>query len=118
MNKVVLAGRVTKDIEVRYTDKGKDSLAVAHFTLAVNRQSKDADADFISCVAFGGLAETLEQYVFKGDQIIISGCLRTGSYEDKDGITHYTTEVLIDTMDFGAKKQEKEEKPKKVNSRR
>ncbi len=110
MNKVILAGRLTKDIEVNYSKKGKDSLAIAKFTLAVNRPGKDADTDFISCTVFGSLAETLEQYVFKGDQIIVAGRIQTGSYEDKDGNTRYTTDVIVNTFDFGAKKQEKEEK--------
>ena len=92
MNKVQLVGRITKDIELRYT---VDQMAVARFTLAVNRRKKDDGADFISCTAFKKTAEIMEKYLHKGDQIAVIGHIHTGSY-DKDGKKVYTTEVMVE----------------------
>lgn len=102
MNKVTLIGRVTKDIELKV---GK--IEVAKFTLAVNRMKKD-EADFINCIAFGKQAQTISEYVKKGDQFAISGRIQTGSYENKEGNKVYTTDVIVETFDFisGGKKKE------------
>lgn len=98
MNTATLIGRMTKDIDVRYTT-GNNPMAVARFTLAVNRRGKDKGADFISCVAFGKTAETLGKYVSKGHRIGLVGHIQTGSY-DKDGHKVYTTDVIVDGFDF------------------
>ena len=85
-------------------------MAVARFTLAVNRKGKQKDkADFISCVAFGKAAETLDKYVSKGHRIGIVGHIQTGSYDHKDGYKVYTTDVVVDEFDFleAAKKDNK-----------
>lgn len=100
MNKVALVGRTTQNVTVNYSGKGKDALAIANFTLAVNRKGKDAPADFIRCTAFGGLAETLEKWVGKGSLIAITGMIQTGSYENKNGDTVYTTDIIVDGLDF------------------
>ena len=97
MNNVQLIGRTTKEIDVRYTSG--QQMAVAKFTVAVNRRGRDKGSDFISCVAFGRTAETLEKYVHKGHRIGISGHIQTGSYE-KDGHRVYTTDVIVDEFDF------------------
>lgn len=97
MNKVVLIGRVTKDIEVRKTNSGK---SFTRFTLAVNRRGKDAGANFIACVAWEKTADLLGAYVKKGNQIGICGRIETGKYEDRDGKTVYTTDVMVEEMDF------------------
>lgn len=114
MNNVSLIGRLTADPEVRYSGKGKDALAICNFSLAVNRPGKDKGADFIRITAFGGLAETIEKYVSKGNRIGITGSIQTGSYEDKDGKTVYTTDVIAAGMDFceSASKDE-DDTPKK-----
>ena len=98
MNKVIIIGRTTRAIELRYTT-GQSSMAVARFSLAVNRRGKDKGADFISCVAFGKTAEVLDKYVSKGHRIGIVGHIQTGSYE-KDGHRVYTTDVVVDELEF------------------
>lgn len=101
MNKVHLIGRLTKDPEVRYS-QGENSTAVARYSLAVDRRFKregDQEADFINCVAFGKNGEFAEKYLHKGMKIAVSGRLQTGSYE-KDGVKHYTTDVVVEEHDF------------------
>lgn len=97
MNKVILVGRLTKDPDLKFASgSGK---AVARFSLAVNRPMKRDEADFINCVAFGKIAETITQYLTKGRQLAITGNIRTGSYE-KEGQMRYTTDVIIDSFEF------------------
>ena len=102
MNKVVLMGRLTRDPDVRYS-QGDRPMAVARYTLAVNRRFKrdgDQDADFINCVAFGRAGEFAEKYLKQGTKIVVSGRIQTGSYTNKDGIRVYTTDVVIEEQDF------------------
>lgn len=103
MNKCSLVGRTTKEIELRYTT-GQNQIAVARFNLAVNRRKKD-EADFISCVAFGKTAEVMEKYVGKGHRVGIIGHIQTGAYE-KDGHKVYTTDVIVDELEFLEPKHE------------
>ena len=109
MNNVVLIGRTTKDIELRYSQNG--NMAIARFSLAVDRMSKDKGTDFISCIAFGKTAELLEKYVPKGRKIAVQGHIQTGSYDAKDGHKVYTTDVIVDRMEFCESKQGNESKP-------
>ena len=97
MNKVVLLGRVTKDIEMRYTQEQK---AVGTFHLAVDRGGKDKKADFIRCIAFGKTAELMEKYSGKGKRVLVDGRIITGSYESKEGRTVYTTDIYADRVQF------------------
>lgn len=106
MNKVELIGRLTKDPDVRYT-QGQNSTCIARFTLAVDRRFKrdgEADADFITCVAFGKTGEFIEKYFTKGMKIAISGRIQTGSYDNKDGYKVYTTDVVVEECEFVEKK--------------
>lgn len=107
MNRVELIGRLTKDSEKRYTTSEK---AVCNFTIAVrkDRANKDGEygADFINCKAFDKNAENIHNYFKKGNQIAISGHINTSSYENKDGIKKYITEVIVDRFDFLDKKTE------------
>lgn len=97
MNKVILIGRLTKEPELRFAaGSGK---GVTRFSLAVTRQFKRDEADFINCVAFGKQAETIAQYFQKGSQIAIVGHIQTGSYA-KDGSTRYTTDILVESFEF------------------
>lgn len=118
MNSVNLIGRLTRDPAVSEYGKGKDAGLVARFTLAVRR---DADnADFISCVAFGKTAKLIDQYMVKGSQLGVTGSIQTGKYDDQNGDTHYTTDVIVRQIDFiGSKSEnEEEEEDKKTKKRR
>ena len=98
MNKVVLIGRLTRDPELRFA--AGSGTAVSRFTVAVNRQFKRDETDFINCVAFGKTAETISQYLSKGRQIALTGSIRTGSYDAQDGTKRYTTDVVVDSFEF------------------
>ena len=98
MNKVILIGRLTKDPELRFT--AGSGMAVSRFTVAVNRQLKKDETDFINCVAFGKTAETISQYLTKGRQIAVIGSIRTGSYDAQDGTKRYTTDVAVESFEF------------------
>lgn len=108
MNKVILMGRLTADLEVRQTQNGT---AVCRFTVAVNRRFADKNtgerqADFISCTAWTKTAEFIGKYFTKGQMICVEGSLRTGSYQDKNhsDVTHYTTDVFVDSAEFTGSK--------------
>ena len=100
MNKVVLMGRLTADPEIRSTQGGK---MVAHYTLAVDRRE---GADFIMCVAWEKRAEFAEKYLHKGTKIVLCGRIQTGSYTDKDGKKIYTTDVIVEEVEFAESKKE------------
>lgn len=101
INNVVLVGRLTKDPELKMTPSG---IAVARFTLAVNRpftsQGGEKKADFINCIAWRKQAENLANFMRKGGQIGVTGRIETGSYEGQDGKRVYTTEVVADNIQF------------------
>ena len=97
MNSVILIGRLTAKPELNYT---KDQTAIAKFTIAVDRQTKDKGADFIRVTAFGRRAESICRYMDKGRQIAVQGRIQTGSYKDKDDNMVYTTDVIIDNDEF------------------
>ena len=101
MNFVALIGRLTRDPEIRYT-QGENAMAIARFTLAVDKnfKKKDDKANFINCVAFGKIAETVEKHVFKGSKIAVIGEWTTGSYKNKDGNTVYTNDCNISKLEF------------------
>ena len=107
MNRIVLVGRLTKDPELRFTQSNK---AVATFTIAVNRNFKNAngetEADFINIVAWGKQAKTIKQYVFKGHQIGIDGRIQTRNYKDNQDRTIYVTEVVAESFTFLEPKKE------------
>ena len=99
MNHAVLIGRLTKDPEIKYIPQSE--MAVANFTLAVNRPlAKEKTADFIRIVCFGKTAENCEKYLAKGRLVGIQGRIQTGSYKTKDGETRYTTDVYADRVEF------------------
>lgn len=110
MNKVILMGRLTRDPDVRYSQSGDGSMAVARYTLAVDRRrsrsgdSNEQTADFISCVAFGRNAEFAEKYLHQGTKIAATGRIQTGSYTRQDGQKVYTTDVVIEEQEFAESK--------------
>lgn len=114
MNRVILIGRLCRDVEVRYsTNNEGNSTAMGRYTLAVDRRVKQEGgqtADFISCVCFGKAAEFAEKYLRKGTKIAIAGRIATGSYQNKDGQTVYTTDVIIEEQEFAESKGNSENK--------
>lgn len=105
MNSVNLIGRLTADPDFRSAKtKGKDDLSICSFTLAVDRIGEGAD--FIRCTAFGAAADFVDQYFTKGLRVGVSGRIQTGSYQDKDGNTRYTTDVIIEHTDFADGKKD------------
>ena len=103
MNRVDLTGRLTRNPEIRYS---QGSSSIASFTVAVDRTVKKGDewvrdADFIKCVAFGKTAEFIEKYFKKGSFIVVSGSIKTGSYDKDDGTKVHTTDVWVEKAEFG-----------------
>lgn len=119
MNRVNLVGRLARDPEVRYS-QGQNPTAVARFPLAVDRRFKrdgEANADFISCIAFGKTAEFIEKYFFKGMRLGGSGRIQTGSYTKQDGTKVYTTDVVLDEVEFvESKSQSQDAQPQSADS--
>lgn len=103
LNRVILIGRLTGSPDVRYSNVNGDQLAIAKYTLAVDRK-KNGETDFIRCIAFGKQGEFAEKYLYKGMKIGVEGRIQTGSYEDKDGKKVYTTDVVVEAHEFCEKK--------------
>lgn len=114
MNNVVLMGRLTKEPDTRSFNSNNSEMKVARFTLAVDRRfKKDGEqaADFISCVSFGKTAEFIEKYGKKGTKFIIEGRIQTGSYTNKDNQKVYTTDVVVESVEFAESKKEEANNP-------
>ncbi len=99
MNSVILIGRLTKDPELRFVaGSGK---AVANFSMAVNREfSKEKKADFFRVVVWGKQAENVANYLKKGRLVAVRGSLQTSTYEDKNNVTRYVTDIVADRVEF------------------
>ena len=105
LNQFTFMGRATNDPEIRYS-QGK-STAVASFSIAVNRDFKrdgDPEADFFNCVAFGKTAEAIEKYITKGTKLVCTGRVQNNNYT-KDGVKHYSVQVLIEKWEFAESKK-------------
>lgn len=98
MNKVVLIGRMVADPELNF--QANSGMAICRFRLAVTRPFKKDETDFINCIAFGKTGETIAQYLTKGRQLAVTGSIRTGSYDAKDGTKRYTTDIVVDSFEF------------------
>lgn len=114
MNKVCLIGRSTDDVELKQTATGKN---YTKFTLAVDRglrkearESGQQTADFISCAAWGQIAEFLNKYIHKGNKLGVAGKIQTGSYVNGDGIKVYTTDVIVENVTLLEYKKENNKK--------
>lgn len=110
MNKVFLIGRVTSDITINKSQSGN---SMCNFSIAVDRymgKDKEKATDFIRCNAFGVTAETLGKYAGKGKQIAVEGNIKTGSYE-KDGVKHYTQDVIVERIELLGGKSEGNTQP-------
>lgn len=107
MNKVILMGRLVSDPRIRQARE----TTVANFTIAVDRRGEGTD--FPSCVAFGKTADFAEKYLRKGMKVAIEGRLQTGSYTDTNDVKHYTTDVIVENVEFAeSKKASEEARPK------
>lgn len=107
MNKVILMGRLTRDAQTRYTE-GAEPMAISRFTLAVDRRARNNQegqtADFIPCVAFGKTGQFIEKYGQQGTKFCLEGRIQTGSYTNREGHKVYTTEVVVDQVEFAESK--------------
>ena len=112
MNKSFLIGNLTKDPELRSTQGGK---AVASFTIAVSRRFKnqagESVTDFFPVTAWGQLAEVCGRYLAKGKKVAVVGELQTRSYEDKQGVKRYVTEIVADEVEFLSPREKQESVP-------
>ena len=100
LNKVVLCGRLTADVELKQTQNG---IAVATFTLAVNRrvaQGKPQETDFINCQAWRQTAEFISRFFKKGSSLCITGSIQVRSWNDNNNQKRYATEVVVDEAMF------------------
>ena len=108
MNKVVLMGRLTRDIELKYANTSNGELAVARFTLAVPKNVKGKDGkvavDFINCVAFGKMGEFASKYFKKGQRVLVSGRIQMENYTDKEGNKRTSFDVVIEQQEFADSK--------------
>lgn len=117
MNKVILIGRLTKDVELKYTSS---NIAIANFTLAVKRDYKNKngeyESDFINCVSYKTTAEFINKYTSKGSLLGIVGNIQIRSYDAQDGSKKYITEIIVDKVELLSKTENKiEEKSVEKN---
>lgn len=99
-NRVILQGNLTRDPELRQAKIGDDEVPVVNFTVAVNRPGSKTDAvDFLNCVAWRGLGETIASYKKKGDSVLVEGRIQTRTYE-KDGEKRYATDIQAENVQF------------------
>lgn len=108
LNKAIILGRITQDLELKQTPSG---IAVLSFTVAVDRnysKGEEKQSDFISCVAWKERAEFISKHFGKGRMIAVEGQLRTRTYDDKNGVKHYVTEVYVDNVSFTGESKERE----------
>lgn len=114
LNRVILMGRITQDLELRQTPGGA---SVITFNVAVDRgyakQGEERQTDFITCVAWNQRAEFINNYFSKGRMIAVEGQLRTRTYDDKNGSRHYITEVYVDQVSFTGEKKDVQEQQSK-----
>lgn len=109
MNYSFLVGRLTKNLELRKTNTNK---SVIKFTIAVQKDKEHTN--FINCIVWNKLAETMADFCKKGDLIGIAGEIQTGSYENSKGDKVYTTEVLVNKLTFLQQKAEKEKTEQEI----
>lgn len=112
MNKIVITGRNTKEIELRQLTSGTSAI---EFSIAVKRAFKNAngeyESDFFNCIAFKNTAELISRYVKKGDMLGIVGRLQTRNYTNKEGRKIYVTEIVVEEVEFLQTKKQEEQTP-------
>lgn len=118
VNKAILVGRITKELEIKTTTSGK---TVCKFSMATNRSYKDQNgnkieqAQFHNIILWGKLAEIAGQYLVKGQEVYIEGRIETRSYEDKMQNTRYITEIIGENMQMGSKPQGRDQEAKQAS---
>ena len=118
MNHFVLYGRLSQEPKDRSKKKGKKGYSLSRFTIACDAyRNEEKTADFISCMAWGNLADVINEYCKKGDRICVSGHIQTGSYEDEDGETVYTQDLVVDKLDLVESKDEDKKSSKKSSKK-
>ena len=100
MNKAFIVGRLTREPEHRTTPNG---VSVTTLSVAVTRRMNREEADFLTVIAWRGLADNCAKYLVKGQQVAVAGEIRTRNYEGNDGIRRYVTEIQADDIEFLAK---------------
>ena len=103
LNKVILGGRITADPELKQTPQG---VSVTSFSIAVNRRGKDAQTDFINCVAWRQTAEFISKFFKKGSSICITGSVQTRTWNDQQNNKRYATEIIVEEAYFVDGKQD------------
>lgn len=103
MNKFIGKGNISRAIDLDYL--ANNGLAIAKFSVALPKVKKEDGSDFINCVAFGKTAETIANNLGKGEPILIEGHIQTGKYENKEGKTIYTTDIVVDRFEFCGRKK-------------
>lgn len=111
LNRVILFGRLTKDVDLRRTQAG---VAVARFTVAcdrqyANKQTGERETDFIECVAWRNTADFVARYFSKGNAITVEGTLQNNIYEDKNKVKHYSYVVIAEQVGFAGSKQDSQD---------
>ncbi len=107
MNKVIMMGRLTRDPEVRYTQNANGQMAIARYSIAVDRDRKregEPDADFFNCTSFGKQAEFVEKYLKKGTKVVVVGRIQNNNYTNKDGQQVYSVQILVEEIEFAESK--------------
>ena len=106
MNKVILMGNLTRDVEIRYS-QNDNAMAIARFSIAVNRRytkGSEQESDFFNCIAFGKTAEFVDKYFTLGSRILLVGRIQNDNYTNKNGEKVYSVQVLVDEVEFAEKK--------------
>lgn len=116
INKIILLGRLGKDVETRTTQSGT---LVASFSIAVDRRFKkdgETECDWFNCTCFGKQAEFAEKYLKKGTKVLISGSVNNDNYTNKEGQKVYSVQIIVEEIEFAESKNSGESKPKEGNN--
>ena len=107
MNKVIMMGRLTRDPELTYTNRTAEQMAIARFSLAVDRKFKregEPDADFFNCTTFGKQAEFAEKYLHQGTKIVVCGRIQNNNYTNREGQKVYSVQIMVEEIEFAESK--------------
>lgn len=106
MNRAIIIGNIVRDIELRFTNTGKE---VANFTVAVSRNyGEKKETDFINCMAWGKIAENMAKFLSKGSKVAVEGRIQVSNYDNKEGLKVYRTEIVADNVEFLDTKKKEE----------